>query len=421
VLHACTLQDRAAAEHFVDATAGPVNDEGGERLGAVLVLRDAAPRLAQEALLRASETRFRNAFDFAPLGMALVSLAGEFIQVNDAMCTLLGRSRAELASLAHTALGHPADRAHEVQRLHDLAAASTGVVQFEKRYLRGAAAEPVWTLVSVSMLRHEGHDACHLYQVHDLTEQKRAAERLAELADERILREASELASAAKTEFLSRVSHEMRTPLNAVIGFAQLLQLQKLPDAQGVSEYAKLIHDAGAHLLTLVTDLLDLNQAAQGTLKLQSAPVPLAKLVDEALNLLRGEAAAHGIGIETSVPSGLCVLADAQRLRQVLLNIVSNAIKYNRQGGAVRLAAARLDQGSVRLTIEDHGIGMTPQQLERLFNPFDRLGAEQTKVPGTGLGLVIARSLVHEMGGTLRVQSTSRSGTTVTIELRAAP
>jgi PAS domain S-box-containing protein len=419
VAHARSLVHRSGENRVVDEAVGPVDDDEGRRLGAVLVLRDAAGRVAQEAQLRASEARFRNAFDYAPLGMALVSFAGDFIQFNDAMCALLGLSRDELRRLTHSDVTHPDDRAHEMQRLHELAASATGVVQFEKRYRRPAGAAAVWTLVSVSQLHGDGQASCYLYQVHDLTEQKQAAEHLAALAEERLRREASETASAAKSEFLSRVSHEMRTPLNAVMGFAQLLEMQQGRTASAdVGMYAKQIHTAGRHLLELVTDLLDLNQAVQGTLRLDSAPVLLSTAVEETLVLLRGQAAVHGIELDADVPA-FRVMADARRLRQVLLNIGSNAIKYNRQGGVVRWRAIEAD-GMVALQIEDHGIGMTAEQLDRLFQPFDRLGAERTKIPGTGLGLVISRSLVEEMGGTLTVQSTSRSGTTVTVSLPSA-
>ncbi|WP_127999423.1 hybrid sensor histidine kinase/response regulator [Piscinibacter defluvii] len=419
VTHARSLLTRTGEDRIVDEAAGPVDDDEGRRLGAVLVLRDAAPRVAHEAQLRASEARFRNAFDNAPLGMALVSFAGEFIQVNDALCKLLGLARDELRGLSHTGVTHPEDRAHEVQRLHELAGSSTGVVQFEKRYRRPAEAAPVWTLVSVSRLHDDDRASCYLYQVHDLTEQKQAAEHLAALAEERMHREASEMAAAAKSEFLSRVSHEMRTPLNAVMGFAQLLELQQgRPASADVGMYAKQIHTAGKHLLELVTDLLDLNRAAQGQLQLEPAPVALSTAVDEVLVLLRGQAAVQGIGLEARVPA-LRVMADARRLRQVLLNIGSNAIKYNRTGGVVRWDATE-SHGRVELRIEDEGIGMTPEQLDRLFQPFDRLGAERTTIPGTGLGLVISRSLVEEMGGTLTVRSVSRSGTTVTVSLPRA-
>ncbi len=419
--HAVALVPREGAERVVDQTAGPVNDDSGQRLGAVVVLRDAAQRVAQEARLRASEERFRNAFDFAPLGMALISFSGEFIQVNDALCRLLGEPRDGLMRRRHMELTLEADRDHESQRLHDLERSPNGLVQFEKRYRRLDDGQTLWTLVSVSLLKDGGQPTCHLYQIHDLSEQKKAAEHLAALAEERLRREASELASASKSEFLSRVSHEMRTPLNAVIGFAQLLQLrQEASEDSKTKMYADHIRAAGEHLLALVSDLLDINRAAQGSLKLELRTVKLSGVVDEAMRFLQPDATAHGIRVETDVDTDLLVMADPQRLRQVVLNLGSNAVKYNRQGGTVKLRTERKSAAHVALVIEDQGIGMTSEQLERLFQPFDRLGAERTKIAGTGLGLVIARSMVTEMGGTLSVTSTPRIGTSVTLELRSA-
>ncbi|MBL8351002.1 MAG: PAS domain S-box protein [Burkholderiaceae bacterium] len=421
VLHGQPLLHRAGADKVVDNTASPVRTEDGQALGAVLVLRDATERLAHEAQLRASEERFRSTFDHAPLGMALVSVDGHFLQVNDALCRLLGVERDRLHRGSHTEFTVEADREHEVQRLHELASGQTRMVQFEKRYLRPAPAEPVWTLVSVSQLGDGPQATCHLYQVHDLSEQKQAAERLAELAQERMRREASELASAHKSEFLSRVSHEMRTPLNAVIGFAQLMQMSSAAlEPQQMRTYVDHIRSAGEHLLGLVTDLLDLNRAAQGALQLDLQPTRLDEVVAETRMLIEGLARSHGITLAVNVPEGLLVMADAKRLRQVLLNLGSNAIKYNRQGGEVRMSAQAGGAGQVIVSVKDSGIGMTPNQLERLYQPFDRLGAERTRVQGTGLGLVICRALVAEMKGTLVIDSEARVGTTAILTLPAA-
>lgn len=421
VAHGRRLQRREGSERVVDNSAGPVRADDGQPLGAVLVLRDATERLAHEAELRASEERFRSAFDLAPLGMALVSFDGRFLQVNDALCRLLRRPREVLQSGNQVDLTFEPDRQHEAQRLLELAAGRARVVQFEKRYARPAPAEPVWTLVSVSRLNDGPNATCHLYQVHDLSEQKRAAEHLAELAQERMRREASELASAHKSEFLSRVSHEMRTPLNAVIGFAQLMQMGSgALEPQQLRVYVDHIRSAGEHLLGLVTDLLDLNRVSQGSLQLDLQATSVARAVEDTRTLLEGLAQSHGITLSASVPAGMHVLADPQRLRQVLLNLGSNAIKYNRQGGQVQVAAQADAAGHVTITVQDTGIGMTPQQLERLFQPFDRLGAERTRVQGTGLGMVICKALVAGMNGTLAVTSQASVGSTVTVTLPAA-
>ena len=440
VAHAQVLVARDGVLRFVDQTAGVVEDESGRRLGAVLVLRDAGARLKQEERLRASEARFRDAFDHAPLGMALVAFDGTFLQVNGALCKLLGRTREQLKSLHHGHLTVAADREHERQRLRELNEGPARVVQFEKRYHRvpetqlqkpSELSDWVCVLVSVSLLHDASAPTCYLYQVHDLTQDKIAAERVAELADERLRREASEMANASKDSFLSRVSHEMRTPLNAVLGFSQLLKLQAADkNLANVVRYADLIQGAGQHLLGLVTDLLDLNRAVQGTLKLALEPVRLADSVADTLRLIEAQALAQQVKFELAVPPELAVMADPRRLLQVLLNLGSNAVKYNRIGGSVvwRAEVAELPAdagpdrgpGQVMLKVQDSGMGIAPAQLERLFQPFERLGAENTQVPGTGLGLVISRSLVAEMGGTLAVQSTLGQGTRVTVTLNRA-
>lgn len=422
VAHGRRLQARAGAERLVDNTAGPVRSDDGEPLGAVLVLRDASERIAHEAQLRASEERFRSAFDNAPLGMALVAFDGRFIQVNEALCRLLGCDRERLQQSNQTDLTVEGDREHETQRLHELAQGLVSVVQFEKRYVRvSPAGEPVWVLVSVSRFSDGPSATCHLYQVHDLTEQKKVAEHVAELAQERMRRQAIEVASAHKSEFLSRVSHEMRTPLNAVIGFAQLLQMgQGTLEPEKLRTYVGLIRDAGEHMLGLVTDLLDVNRAAQGALRLELSAVSVSQVVEEAGNLLEGLAQSHGVSLACGAADGLQARANPQRLRQVLVNLASNAIKYNRQGGRVQVSAQATSGGRVSIVVQDTGIGMTPEQLERLFQPFDRLGAERTRVQGTGLGLVICKALVEEMGGSLEMRSEVRVGTTATVTLPAA-
>ena len=250
------------------------------------------------------------------------------------------------------------------------------------------------------------------------------------LAQELALRtsEASELANRAKNEFISRVSHEMRTPLNAVLGFAQLLQMDSSAGAAKVDNYAEQIRIAGEHLLHIVTDLLDLQRAAQGDVKVEMADVPLAPVLALVQQFLSAPSQAQRITVSVAAPDGLVVRADATRLRQVLLNLASNAVKYNRPGGAVHITAERLPPvaapgaavaGRVLITVRDEGIGMTAEQLAHLFEPFQRLGREHSGVPGTGLGLVISRSLVTSMGGTLEVTSQPRAGTVVRLELDA--
>jgi signal transduction histidine kinase len=235
-------------------------------------------------------------------------------------------------------------------------------------------------------------------------------------------RRAAELASIAKNEFLSRMSHEMRTPLNAVIGFTQLLlNRADAPDPDEVREYAEHVLRAGEHLLALTNDVLDLQHVEEGRAELDTCDVPLDGLVSQVIALLAVDAEQRGIGFDKHVPPELAVRADPRRLRQVLVNVASNAIKYNRPAGVVRFSVdADAPAGRVRMSIEDTGAGLKPAQLERLFQPFERLGRETSSIEGTGLGLIIARSLTVAMGGTLQVASRAGVGTRVVLELPLA-
>jgi PAS domain S-box-containing protein len=413
----------------VDESAAPVHDQDGHKLGAVMVLRDVRERIHQEERLRASEERFRNAFDFAPLGMALISMDGRFIQVNEALCQLLGHDAATLRALGHHAVTFDNDLPHEQQRLHELFVQQQGaayrsdpisVVPFEKRYVHRDG-HAIWTLVSVSMLHEAGEPVCYLYQVNDLTAQKEAAQQLARVAAERMEHQAHELASQAKSEFLSRMSHEMRTPLNAVLGFAQLLQMRPDTDVRDVSAYSEHILNAGRHLLALVEDVLDLQRVAEGRLKLEMGAVSLSGCIDMVEQFLAPTAQARQVSFERDMPhADLHIWVDAVRLRQVLLNLGSNAVKYNRTGGKVSWKAEALTNGNVALTVKDNGEGMSAEQQAKLFQPFERLGRETSTILGSGLGLVITRKLVEEMGGTIEVDSRPGEGTCMRVTFRAA-
>jgi signal transduction histidine kinase/CheY-like chemotaxis protein len=235
--------------------------------------------------------------------------------------------------------------------------------------------------------------------------------------DERKAREIAEAANRSKSEFLSRMSHELRTPLNAVLGFGQLLQLDELNQSQ--EEAVEQIVRGGRHLLDLINDVLDISRIETGTLPLSPEPVSVAEVIDDTLTLIRPLAAHRRIHltVEGASESGVYVLADRQRLKQVLLNLVSNAIKYNRDGGAVTVSCELVDSERARLLVADTGPGIPAELLERLFVPFDRLGAERGEVEGTGVGLALSRHLAEAMGGVLEVQSTYGEGSRFWVEL----
>ena len=230
-------------------------------------------------------------------------------------------------------------------------------------------------------------------------------------------REEAESASRAKSEFLSRMSHELRTPLNAILGFAQLLDMDS---TAGQRPQVSHILRAGQHLLALINEVLDIARIEAGRLPLNIEPIALSSVLHEALTLVSPMAADAGIhlaGLPT-LADGSGVLADRQRLVQVLLNLLSNAIKYNRPGGEVRVAVAAQGQ-RVSIAVSDTGHGIALEQLEQLFKPFERLGADP-EVEGTGLGLSLSKSLLEMMQGTLEVRSEPGQGCCFTLQLPAA-
>ena len=247
--------------------------------------------------------------------------------------------------------------------------------------------------------------------VSDITARK-AAQRGEEAA-----RAEAERANDAKSEFLSRMSHELRTPLNVILGFSQLLGMDELTTDQ--QESVQQINRGGRHLLELINEVLDISQIESGQMALSSEAVFVSDVIDEVLDLMGPLADARKL-LVTLPPVGTFdehVMADRQRLKQVLLNLVSNAIKYNRDEGQVSLSCAVQPDGMFAITVSDTGIGVPPEEIDRLFAPFDRLGAENTEVEGTGVGLALSLALAQAMGGRLEVESTLGVGSSFTVLL----
>jgi PAS domain S-box-containing protein len=374
------------------------------RMDEVGRLTDAFNRMLDEIT---STTVSKNYMDniIRSLGESLMVVGPDHIirTVNRATLSMLGYSEAEL-------IGHPAALIQSSENL-GAAAGSAGVESVYRR--KDGAGVPV-RFLSSPMLGEDGAGEAQVWLAQDITARKAAEEELREA-----IRKA-ETANHAKSDLLSRTSHELRTPLNAILGFGQLLELSELggDDRESVDRIMK----AGRHLLLVINEVLDIAGIETGRKTITREPVQVCDAANEALDMVRALAEARAIELrfELECSEGSYVWADRQRLQQVLLNLLSNAIKYNRQGGAVTLACTQSGAETIRMAVMDTGLGIQPEGLSKVFTPFERLGAAEAGIEGTGLGLAFSKVFVEAMGGSIGVESTTGQGTTFWVDLPAA-
>ena len=358
---------------------------------------------AQDSAVRKAEEKYRLIFENAIEGMFQTTPSGKCLSVNPAFARMFGYDSPEqlianVSDIAHKLFVDPARR-EELKRLME----TQGFVElFEYEAYRKDRTR-IWLSENARVVR-DASGAILYYEgtVQDVTQRKRVEE--------------IEQASKAKTEFLSRVSHELRTPLNAILGFGQLLDRQNPTETQR----ARIGHilSAGKHLLGLINEVLDISRIEAGKLQLSLEPVCVADALEETLDLLRPLAAERKteISADSEMDASVYVLADRQRFKQVLLNLLTNGVKYTPQFGQVT-ASYRAEGENIRITVSDTGPGIPADKRERLFMPFERLGAEQSNVEGTGLGLALSQRLMHAMGGSIGVDPSAGKGSKFWLEL----
>jgi signal transduction histidine kinase/FixJ family two-component response regulator len=374
------------------------------------VLMDVTERRAAEAALYQASERAALATRGAGMGTWEQDLVTGQSYWDEQMWRLRGLlPRAQPLSVdERMALVHPDDREATLRELHSATVEGRlSNLEFRVRWPDGQ-----WRLIasrSTAVRDEQGQPTRRIGVNWDITDTRNA-----HIASEEKLLAQRE--SQAKSQFLSRMSHELRTPLNAVLGFAQLL----LSDGERVSAETRRrrleqIFGAGQHLLSLINDVLDLSSLEGGGIRIAVQPVPLAALVAETLPLVERQARQRKVKLRSGALLGVA-LADATRLRQVLLNLLTNAVKYNRDGGHVLVETEAAD-GAVLLRVTDTGRGMTEAQLQQAFEPFNRLGLESEGIEGTGIGLAIVKVLVERMGGAVQARSQPEQGSVFEVRL----
>jgi PAS domain S-box-containing protein len=405
--------------HTVDGTRDFIvhrfllRDEQGEAYAIGGIATDVTMRIGAEKALYERERLLDSVIRASPDMITLMDRAGKIHQISEAETVMFGYPHEVFARTGLFEFVHPDD-------FDDVASmfvrmVSGAVSHLHLRY-RVRHADGHWVVVDSrarAVLDAEDHFAGAVVVSRDVSDRLESEQRLKESRD------AAEKASRAKSDFLSRMSHELRTPLNSILGFAQLLQMDDLPEQS--ADAVEHILRAGRHLLNLIDEVLDIARIEAGHLELAMNDVGLGEVVAEAIELTSPIAARSDVTIRTSGSLGdEVVVADRQRLMQVLLNLLSNAVKYNRPGGRVDVMCAPVAPGVVRLAVADTGRGIEPDDIERVFLPFDRLGAEQSGIEGTGVGLALSHHLCERMGGTLGVESVPGVGSTFFVDLPAA-
>jgi PAS domain S-box-containing protein len=376
---------------------------------------ESAQRERTAAALRESQQRLRSIFEHAPIGVAYTDIDGRIREANPHLRELLGGG-VRLAGRPMAHLLHDEDRSVEAVARARLLAGETPMARAQLR-CKAEDGRLITTRASISVLR-SGRDNSPRRMVWVIED---ISEHLA-LEEAQRAREGAEASNRAKSEFLSRMSHELRTPLNALLGFTQLLELdRKQPLAPHQLDWTAQMRQAGWHLLHMINDTLDLARIESGHVELEPRTLDLQELVDASRALVQQAADKRRVQIEAHLGAGArTVIGDATRVKQILTNLLSNAVKYNVEGGGVVVASRLADEGRIALDVIDTGIGMTPEQLAHLFQPFNRLGQEGGPVEGTGIGLVISLRLAELMGGTLNARSSPGMGSTFTLELPRA-
>jgi PAS domain S-box-containing protein len=410
-------------------TITPFTNTNHEITHFIAIKQDISERKKAEAALARSEQAYRTLFENMPIGLYRTSAGGALLEVNPALVKIFGYENREalLGKNVNEFYVNPTDQQLFRQAVEE---GSTSSV-FEAEYLCPDGTS-LWTEDHVHVVRDEtGMILSFEGSLIDITERKKAEDIGRQYAidlEHRVKERTAELvrANRAKDEFLANMSHELRTPLNSILGFSEtLLEGVHGPISEKQTQSLQFIHTSGQHLLGLITDILDLSKIESGAFELHRDIIPVNAICEASLIFIKQLAYKKSITVDYSTtPADPILFADARRLKQVLVNLLNNAVKFTPEGGWVKLEVEEnLEAGEMRFHISDSGIGISPDNLQKLFHPFVQLDSSLSRqYEGTGLGLAMVKKLVEMHGGSVGVESEPGRGSSFhfTIPIQSA-
>ncbi len=392
-------------------------DENGEPTRVIGVHTDIDQFVRAQQALEESEKKYRAIFDNSPIGIVLALTDSSLTESNPAYQKMTSYSDSELKELGWKPITHPDDIEPNLRLMNAVKEGKSDCYEMEKRYIQKDGKE-IWAhlLVNAVKLKSDG-PLLLVSMAEDITDRKKSEEEL------RLAKEAAELASNAKTEFLANMSHELRTPLNSIIGFSQMLKGETFGPlgSEANKEYVEIINIAGQHLHQIIGDILDLSKIEAGEESLSEVNFDIGEVAHECLEMVSDHANRKRLSFFAKIQTGTPSLhADRLKVKQILLNLLSNAIKFTPLDGEMSVHAHLNAKGSILLEVKDSGIGISPDDIEKVLEPFGQTGNTLTRShEGSGLGLALVKSLVAMHGGTLEIQSQPDAGTTVTVTFPA--
>ena len=407
---------KSGEPYWVKATIVPFLNEQGKPFQYVAIRTDITERKRIERKFRQAAEELQTILSTTSQGFWLIDNEAKTIKVNPRMAEILGVEKWQaVGTSVHDYLNDEQRERH----LNVMKNRQAGNSDTYELVLTNTAGGQVPCLFSATpMFNETGTQTGSFALVTDITEQKKYQQTL------EAAKELAETANNAKSEFLSSMSHELRTPMNAILGFTQLLELDaNAPLSSDQQSYVQLILNSGKHLVELIDQVLELNKIQSGEVSLNLDQVLLHDIIEHTTSMLRGRADRDGVTIvDQTVENHPALLwTDGSKLKQIMLILLSNAIKYNRRGGTVHIVSESRPNDILRIRIQDTGDGIAPDKQDQLFKPFERLGRESGTIEGIGIGLTIAKQIVEILDGQIGFESEENKGSTFWIDIPVKP